>query len=315
MPLFCWTSLCTAILMIFAMPPLTVATLLLAARPLSGMHFFTDDLGGNMMNYVNLFWLFGHPEVYILILPAFGVYSEVISAFSSKELYGYTSLVIATMAIAVLSFTVWLHHFFTMGQSAEHQRGVRHRHHGDRHPDRGQDLRLDLDHVPRRGALHPVDAVLDRLHDDIRARRLQPASSWQPRRSTTWCTTRCSSWRISTTCSSPGCSTACLPATLLVSQGFRLPADRALGQDLRRLLGGRLLSGLHAALCARRRRHGAADAGDFRARPSAPGLLVALVGASCCSPGSPPCSSSFMSASATVTPTACPSAIRGTPGA
>jgi cytochrome o ubiquinol oxidase subunit 1 len=118
MPLFCWTSLCTSILMIFAMPPLTLATLLLAADRYAGMHFFTDDGGGNMMNYVNLFWLFGHPEVYILILPAFGVYSEVISAFSSKELYGYTSLVIATTAIAVLSFTVWLHHFFTMGQSA-----------------------------------------------------------------------------------------------------------------------------------------------------------------------------------------------------
>ena len=118
LPLFCWTSLCTAVLMIFAMPPLTVATLLLAADRYGGMHFFTDDLGGNMMNFVNLFWTFGHPEVYILVLPAFGVYSEVVSAFSSKELYGYTSLVIATAAIAVLSFTVWLHHFFTMGQSA-----------------------------------------------------------------------------------------------------------------------------------------------------------------------------------------------------
>lgn len=118
LPLFCWTSLCTAILMIFAMPPLTVATLLLACDRYLGMHFFTNSAGGDMMNYVNLFWLFGHPEVYILILPAFGVYSEVVSAFSSKELYGYTSLVIATMAIAVLSFTVWLHHFFTMGQSA-----------------------------------------------------------------------------------------------------------------------------------------------------------------------------------------------------
>ncbi len=118
MPLFCWTSLCTAILMIFAMPPLTVVTLLLACDRYLGMHFFTDGGGGNMMNYVNMFWLFGHPEVYILLLPALGVYSEVISAFSSKELYGYTSLVIATMAIAVLSFTVWLHHFFTMGQSA-----------------------------------------------------------------------------------------------------------------------------------------------------------------------------------------------------
>jgi cytochrome o ubiquinol oxidase subunit 1 len=118
MPLFVWTALCTSILMIFAMPPLTVATALLALDRYLGFHFFTNDLGGNMMNYANLFWLFGHPEVYILILPAFGVYSEVVSTFSSKELYGYTSLVWATMVIAVLSFTVWVHHFFTMGQSA-----------------------------------------------------------------------------------------------------------------------------------------------------------------------------------------------------
>ena len=117
MPLFCWTSLCTSILMIFAMPPLTVATALLALDRYLGMHFFTNSMGGNMMNYANLFWLFGHPEVYILILPAFGVFSEVISTFSSKRLYGYNGLVIATMAISVLSFTVWLHHFFTMGQS------------------------------------------------------------------------------------------------------------------------------------------------------------------------------------------------------
>ena len=118
MPLFCWTSLCTAILMIFAMPPLTVATALLALDRYLDFHMFTNSLGGNMMNYANMFWLFGHPEVYILILPAFGVYSEVVSTFSSKELYGYTSLVLATMTIAVLSFTVWVHHFFTMGQNA-----------------------------------------------------------------------------------------------------------------------------------------------------------------------------------------------------
>ncbi len=118
MPLFCWTTLCTAILMIFAMAPLTVATLMLALDRYAGFHFFTAGNGGNMMNYANLFWLFGHPEVYILILPAFGVYSEVFSTYSGKTLYGYTSLVYATMAIAVLSFTVWLHHFFTMGQSA-----------------------------------------------------------------------------------------------------------------------------------------------------------------------------------------------------
>lgn len=118
MPLFCWTALCTAILMIFAMPPLTVATGLLALDRYAGFHFFTNALGGDMMNYANLFWLFGHPEVYILILPAFGIWSEVISTFSGKRLYGYSSLVFATMAIAVLSFTVWLHHFFTMGQGA-----------------------------------------------------------------------------------------------------------------------------------------------------------------------------------------------------
>ena len=118
MPLFTWTALCTSILMIFAMPPLTVATGLLALDRYLGFHFFTDHLGGNFMNYVNLFWMFGHPEVYIVILPAFGVYSEVFSTFSGKTLYGYTSLVLATMAISALSFTVWLHHFFTMGQSA-----------------------------------------------------------------------------------------------------------------------------------------------------------------------------------------------------
>ncbi len=118
MPLFCWTALCTAILMIFAMPPLTVATGLLALDRYAGFHFFTNDLGGNMMNYANLFWLFGHPEVYILILPAFGIYSEVFTTFSGKTLYGYRTLVLATMCIAVLSFTVWVHHFFTMGQSA-----------------------------------------------------------------------------------------------------------------------------------------------------------------------------------------------------
>jgi cytochrome o ubiquinol oxidase subunit 1 len=118
MPLFTWTALCTSVLMIFAMPPLTVATLLLALDRYLDFHFFTNAHGGNLMNFVNLFWLFGHPEVYILILPAFGVFSEVFATFSGKRLYGYRSLVWASLAITVLSFTVWLHHFFTMGQSA-----------------------------------------------------------------------------------------------------------------------------------------------------------------------------------------------------
>ncbi|WP_444885490.1 cbb3-type cytochrome c oxidase subunit I [Microbulbifer sp. PSTR4-B] len=117
MPMFCWTVLCSSILMIFAMPPLSVAALMLGFDRYLDFHFFTNDLGGNMMNYANLFWLFGHPEVYLLVLPAYGIFSEVFSTYSAKRLYGYKSLVIATMSIAVLSFTVWLHHFFTMGQS------------------------------------------------------------------------------------------------------------------------------------------------------------------------------------------------------
>jgi len=118
MPLFTWTALCTSIIMIFAMPPLTVATAQLALDRYLGFHYFTNELGGNMMHFANLFWLFGHPEVYILILPSFGVYSEVISTFSGKALFGYNSMVMATAAIAILSFGVWLHHFFTMGQNA-----------------------------------------------------------------------------------------------------------------------------------------------------------------------------------------------------
>lgn len=118
MPLFTWTIFVTSILMIFAFPALTVACGMLALDRTIGMHFFTNAMGGNMMNYINLFWLWGHPEVYILILPAFGVFSELVATFSQKRLFGYISLVLATMAIGLLSFTVWLHHFFTMGSSA-----------------------------------------------------------------------------------------------------------------------------------------------------------------------------------------------------
>ncbi|HLI17147.1 MAG TPA: cbb3-type cytochrome c oxidase subunit I [Rhodanobacteraceae bacterium] len=116
MPLFTWAALCTSIMMIFAMPPLTVATAQLALDRYLGFHYFTNELGGDMMHFVNLFWIFGHPEVYILIIPAFGIYSEVFSTYSGKALFGYASMVLAIMCIAILSFTVWVHHFFTMGQ-------------------------------------------------------------------------------------------------------------------------------------------------------------------------------------------------------
>ena len=119
MPLFCWTTLCASLLIIFAFPSLTVGTLMLSLDRTFGFNFFTYFRGGDPMQYINLFWIWGHPEVYILILPAFGVFSEVISTFSSKRLFGYSSLVYATMAIAVLSFVVWVHHFFTMGADAD----------------------------------------------------------------------------------------------------------------------------------------------------------------------------------------------------
>jgi cytochrome o ubiquinol oxidase subunit I len=118
MPLFTWTALFTNVLIIFSFPVLTVALTLLALDRYLGMHFFTNDLGGNTMMYINLFWTWGHPEVYIVILPAFGVFSEVVATFSRKRIFGYGSLVYATAAIMFLSFAVWAHHFFTMGTSA-----------------------------------------------------------------------------------------------------------------------------------------------------------------------------------------------------
>lgn len=115
MPIFCWTALVTNVLILMIYPVLTVAFLLLACDRYLGMHFFTNDGGGNPMVWINYVWIFGHPEVYVLILPAFGILSEVVPTFSSKRLFGYAAMVWATLAILVLSFLVWVHHFFTMG--------------------------------------------------------------------------------------------------------------------------------------------------------------------------------------------------------
>jgi len=119
MPVFTWTALCTNALIVASFPVLTAALALLSADRYLGMHFFTNDLGGNPMMYVNLIWIWGHPEVYILILPCFGVFSEVVSTFSGKRLFGYASMVYATIAITVASYLVWLHHFFTMGSGGD----------------------------------------------------------------------------------------------------------------------------------------------------------------------------------------------------
>ncbi|EQB2604966.1 cytochrome o ubiquinol oxidase subunit I [Aeromonas salmonicida] len=118
LPVFTWTALCANILIIASFPILTVTVALLTADRYLGTHFFTNDMGGNMMMYINLIWAWGHPEVYILVLPVFGIFSEVVATFCKKKLFGYTSLVWATIAITVLSFIVWLHHFFTMGSGA-----------------------------------------------------------------------------------------------------------------------------------------------------------------------------------------------------
>lgn len=118
MPMFTWSALITNLIIVFAFPVLTVALLMGTMDRLFATNFFTTSNGGMDMLWANLFWVWGHPEVYILILPAFGIYSEIISTFSRRNLYGYKSMVISMVAISVLSFLVWVHHFFTMGQGA-----------------------------------------------------------------------------------------------------------------------------------------------------------------------------------------------------
>jgi cytochrome o ubiquinol oxidase subunit 1 len=119
MPMFCWTSLASSLLIVAAFPVLTATLAMLLLDRYLGFHFFTNEAGGNVMMFMNLIWVWGHPEVYILILPAFGIFSEVVSTFSSKPLFGYRSMVMATMVICILAFMVWLHHFFTMGAGAD----------------------------------------------------------------------------------------------------------------------------------------------------------------------------------------------------
>jgi cytochrome o ubiquinol oxidase subunit 1 len=115
MPMFCWTSLASNLLIVAAFPILTATLAMLALDRYLGFHFFTNEAGGNVMMFQNLIWAWGHPEVYILLLPALGIFSEVISCFAGKPLFGYRSMVLATLWICLNGFTTWLHHFFTMG--------------------------------------------------------------------------------------------------------------------------------------------------------------------------------------------------------
>jgi cytochrome o ubiquinol oxidase subunit I len=119
MPIFCWTAFASSLLIVAAFPIFTATLAMLLLDRYLGFHFFTNEAGGNVMMFMNLVWAWGHPEVYILMLPAFGVFSEVVSTHSGKPLFGYRSMVAATMTICVLAFMVWLHHFFTMGAGAD----------------------------------------------------------------------------------------------------------------------------------------------------------------------------------------------------
>ncbi|MEL3957103.1 cytochrome c oxidase subunit I [Caldifermentibacillus hisashii] len=115
MPLFTWTTFIASALILLAFPPLTIGVFLLMFDRLFGSNFFDVTMGGNTIIWEHFFWIFGHPEVYILVLPAFGIFSEIIPTFSRKRLFGYSSMVFATVLIGFLGFMVWAHHMFTTG--------------------------------------------------------------------------------------------------------------------------------------------------------------------------------------------------------
>ena len=250
MPVFCWTALASNLLIVAAFPVLTATFAMLLLDRYLGFHFFSVDGQGNPMMYVNLFWVWGHPEVYILILPAFGVFSEVIATFSGKPLFGYRSMVAATMAICVLSFLVWLHHFFTMGASANVNGFF--------------GVMTMIIAVPTgvkvfnwlftmwggRVRFTVAGAVVDRVHGDVRDRRhdrgadggaagrFPAAQQPVPGRAFSQRDHRRRGVRRAGR------------LHVLVPEGVRLHARRTLGQGRVLVLVRRLLSRIHAALCA-----------------------------------------------------------------
>ena len=149
MPMFCWTALASNLLIVAAFPILTATLAMLTLDRYLGFHFFTNEAGGNMMMFMNLIWVWGHPEVYILVLPAFGVFSEVVSTFSGKPLFGYRSMVLATMAICIVSLHGLAAPLLHDGRGRQRQRGLRHRDDGHRGADRREDLQLAVHHVRR----------------------------------------------------------------------------------------------------------------------------------------------------------------------
>ena len=171
MPMFCWTTLASNLLIVAAFPILTATLAMLLLDRYLGFHFFTNEAGGNVMMFMNLIWAWGHPEVYILVLPAFGIFSEVVSTFSGKPLFGYRSMVMATMAICMLSFMVWLHHFFTMGAGADVNAIFGIASMIIAVPTGVKIFNWLFTMYGGRDALRDADAVVDRLHGDLHHRR------------------------------------------------------------------------------------------------------------------------------------------------
>ena len=250
MPMFCWTALASSLLIVAAFPILTATFAMLLLDRYLGFHFFTNEAGGNVMMFMNLIWAWGHPEVYILILPAFGVFSEVVSTFSGKPLFGYRSMVAGDDGdlhprLHGLAAPL-LHH----GRGRRRERGVRHRDDDHRGADGREGVQLAVHDVRRPDRLRIADAVVDRLHGHLRAGRHDGRAAGGAAGRL-----RAAQQPV------PG---GALPQRhhrrravrrvrrlhLLVPQGVRLPSARGPGQGRVLVLVHRLLPGLHAALRA-----------------------------------------------------------------
>ena len=171
MPVFTWMILVIQFLLLFAIPVITVALFLLMFQRQFDATFFTVSAGADPLLWQHLFWIFGHPEVYILVLPSFGIVSEVLPVFSKKPLFGYPFVVFSGAAIGFVGWGVWAHHMFASGHRADQRRRVLGGDDGDRHPHRREDRQLDADDVGRQAALHHGDAVRHRPRRRVHDRR------------------------------------------------------------------------------------------------------------------------------------------------